>query len=474
MLPYTPLHHLLLVEIGGPVVATSGNLSDEPICTDEREALTRLAGIADLFLVHNRPIARHVDDSIMRVAAGREQVLRRARGFAPLPIQVPKPMSPLPAVLAVGAQLKNTVAIAVGRQVFVSQHIGDLETAQAGEAFERVIVSLGELYDFHPVSVACDAHPDYLSTRFARGMGLPVVTVQHHAAHVLGCMAENETPAPALGVSWDGTGLGDDGTIWGGEFLRVTESEVERVAHLRTFMLPGGERAIREPRRAALGLLYEMLGEKCFDAEGAAIQQNQAVRAVWDAFEARELGPLRKMLAGGINCPRTSSAGRLFDAAAALVGLSREMAFEGQAAMALEFALDGYEGGEDEKGKHQAQHYDFAIAGGQERALCLPFVVDWAPMMGQLIKDVQAKIPVGRISRKFHNTLTEMIVAVARRIGESRVVLTGGCFQNKVLLERTVERLRAEGFQPAWHQRIPPNDGGIALGQAVAAARRKE
>ena len=476
MLPYTPLHHLLLAELGRPVVATSGNLSDEPICTDEREALVRLGGIADLFLVHNRPIARHVDDSIVRVAAGREQVLRRARGFAPLPIQVGEP---LPAVLAVGAHLKNTVAIAIGRQVFISQHIGDLETAQAYEAFERVIARLGELYDFHPVAVACDAHPDYLSTRFARGLGLPVVAVQHHAAHVLGCMAENEVAAPALGVAWDGTGWGDDGTVWGGEFLRVTESGIERAAHLRTFMLPGGERAIREPRRAALGLLYEMFGARCFESEGPA---NQAIQSIVDAFEAREIGPLRKMLAGGINSPRTSSAGRLFDAAAALVGLSREMAFEGQAAMALEFALDGLYGCEGEadnenKCNENKEHdgwYDFVIADGQEGAMSLPLVLDWTPMMGQLIKDVQGNIPVGRISRKFHNTLAEMIVAVALRIGEERVVLTGGCFQNKYLLERTVHRLSEAGFQPFWHQRIPPNDGGIALGQAVAAARRKE
>src|SRR6516162_999763 len=289
MLPYTPLHHLLLAQIDFPVVATSGNLSDEPICTDEREALRRLNGIADLFLVHNRPIARHVDDSVVRLMAGRELVLRRARGYAPLPIQLKQPSPP---TLAVGGHLKNTVAISVDRQVFISQHIGDLETVAAFTAFRRAANDLSELYETRPTRVAADAHPDYLSTRFAREAGLPVVSVQHHYAHVLACMAENELDPPAFGIAWDGTGHGSDGTIWGGEFLKVTATGFERFAHLRTFGLPGGEAAIKEPRRSALGLLYEIFGDAVFARTDLAS---------FCAFSATELGALKAMLERGLN-----------------------------------------------------------------------------------------------------------------------------------------------------------------------------
>jgi len=245
MLPSNPLHHLLMAEFGFPVIATSGNLSDEPICTDEREALERLRGIADFFLVHNRPIVRHLDDSIVRVMLGREMVLRRARGYAPLPIRLEsKGQSPKPkVVLAVGAHLKNSVALAVGENVFISQHIGDLETEPANAAFRRVAADLPKLYEATPEIIAADLHPDYLSTRFANEFMAKQrrVGVQHHIAHVLSCIAENEVPLPALGVAWDGTGYGMDGTIWGGEFFLVTEKNVERVAHLRPFRMPGGD-----------------------------------------------------------------------------------------------------------------------------------------------------------------------------------------------------------------------------------------
>ncbi|HWH69663.1 MAG TPA: carbamoyltransferase HypF, partial [Candidatus Sulfotelmatobacter sp.] len=279
MLPYTPLHHLLLSLLNFPVVATSGNLSDEPICIDEHDALERLGGIADLFLVHNRPIVRHVDDSIVRVMAGRELVLRRARGYAPLPVQLRSPKDPVPNVLAVGAHLKNVIALAVGPQAFISQHIGDLETDQAFEAFRRVLADFQKLYEAQPALIAADAHPDYLSTKFARDLvasppadsfSVPfqaadpgdfqlstlnsqpppaLISVQHHVAHVLSCMAENELEPPLLGISWDGTGYGLDGTVWGGEFFQITEEACERVAHLRPFRLPGGDRAVKQPRR---------------------------------------------------------------------------------------------------------------------------------------------------------------------------------------------------------------------------------
>lgn len=463
MLPYTPLHHLLLRELGIPIVATSGNLSDEPICTDEREALQRLGGIADLFLIHNRPIARHVDDSVVRVMMGRELVLRRARGYAPLPIPLPslpaavsegreKPFS-WPPVLAVGAHLKNTTALTADRNVFLSQHIGDLETPQALAAFKAVVASFQELYEVRPRQVACDMHPEYLSTQFAKQRGLPQVPVQHHHAHVVSCMAENELQGPVLGCSWDGTGYGPDGTIWGGEFLRATESWFQRVAHWRTFRLPGGEKAIREPRRAALGVLYEMLGE--------AALENRSCPPL-RAFSERELEVLRTMLARGVNSPVTSSVGRLFDAVASLVGLRQQVRFEGQAAMELEFALAG----EDTEETYPWRLREGPGEQGQ------PLVVDWEPLLQSLLEEAQRGVAVARLSAKFHNTLVESIVAVARRIGEERVVLTGGCFQNRYLTERAVHRLRAEGFRPYWHQRVPPNDGGIALGQAVAACYR--
>jgi hydrogenase maturation protein HypF len=442
MLPYTPLHHLLMHELGFPVVATSGNLSDEPICTDEREALNRLAGIADLFLVHNRPIARHVDDSVVRVLLGRELVLRRARGYAPLPVLVKQPLPPL---LAVGAHLKNTVALSVGNQVFISQHIGDLETPQALEAFHRVIADVKELWEHQPQAVACDMHPDYLSTQAAYKMGIPVVPVQHHVAHILSCMAENELEPPVLGISWDGTGYGTDGTIWGGEFLLIHEGGWQRVAHLRPFRLPGGDRAIKEPRRSALGVLYERYGEQAF----------QMLRSI---FTEHERIALLQMLLRGINAPVTTSAGRLFDAVASLVGLRHTVNFEGQAAMELEFQVHGVTSDES---------YPFAVDHSSSDA---PVILDWRPMLPELLLDVAAGVPVGWISVRFHNMLVEMMVAVAKRAGVECVALSGGCFQNAYLTERAVQRLREEGFRPYWHQRVPPNDGGIALGQIVAAS----
>ena len=327
MLPYTPLHHLLLRELGFEIVATSGNLSDEPICIDENEAVERLRGIADGFLVHDRPIVRHVDDSVVRVIRRRELVLRRARGYAPLPVHL---KDPLPCVLAVGAHLKNSVALSVGTEVFVSQHIGDLATNQAFQAFRRVSEDLLQLYEATPAVIACDMHPEYLSTKHARQLPAPAHAVQHHWAHVLSCMAENDVEPPALGVSWDGTGYGTDGTIWGGEFLLARGGSFERVARFRQFRLPGGEAAIRRPSRTALGVLFEIWGEDAFGRSD--------VPPVGD-FLDDEIRVIRQMLVRGLNAPVTSSAGRLFDAVASLIGLRHRVSFEGQAAMELEFAI---------------------------------------------------------------------------------------------------------------------------------------
>jgi hydrogenase maturation protein HypF len=439
LLPYTPLHHLLMAELGFPVVATSGNLSDEPICTDPAEALRRLHGIADLFLVHDRPIARPVDDSVARVVAGRPMLLRWARGYAPLPVATVPPGD----VLAAGGHLKNTIALAKAGRAFLGPHVGDLDNASARAAFTHTIDTLGRLYELRPARIACDLHPDYGSTRWARSSGIPLVRVQHHYAHALACLADNALAPPALAVTWDGSGYGDDSTLWGGEFLRIGREGFERVAHLRRFALPGGEQAVREPRRAALGVLHELATDTPSGLDRA--------------FSATERRVLRSMLERGINCPRTSSAGRLFDAVAALVGLLPVARFEGQAAMALEFALDGSRGDDG---------YPFAVAGARA-----PLVLDWEPTIRGVVRDVRDGVAAGRISLRFHNTLVEMIVAVAERAGERRVLLSGGCFQNLYLVERTIARLRAAGLEPFWHQRIPPNDGGIAIGQLLAAAR---
>jgi hydrogenase maturation protein HypF len=284
--------------------------------------------------------------------------------------------------------------------------------------------------------------------------------VQHHLAHVLACMAENELEGPVLGVSWDGTGYGIDGTIWGGEFLWATPSSFGRVAHLRQFRLAGGESAVKEPRRSALGLLYEIYGNGLF----AKDRQKQALPLL-HAFSARELALLQTMLQKKINAPLTSSMGRLFDAVAAMVGLSQTMSFEGQAAMELEFALHGVVTDEG---------YDFDFIHDQVEGDSSPIVIDWEPIIDGIITDMRHSVPVGMISAKYHNTLVETIVFTAQQMGEEQVVLTGGCFQNKYLTERAIQRLRSEGFRPYWHQRVPPNDGGIALGQIVAATQLKE
>lgn len=442
MLPYTPLHHLLMAEMNAPVVATSGNISDEPICTDEKEALDRLGGIADLFLIHNRSIAYHADDSIVRIVLDREMVLRRARGYAPLPIYLKKKA---PSILAVGAHLKNTIAMSVENQIFISQHIGDLETDAAFHAFQTVIQSFKKLYNCEPELISCDTHPDYLSTQYANNQKFPVQKVQHHYAHILSCMLENELEPPVLGVSWDGTGYGVDNTIWGGEFFHITNDYYQRVAHFRQFPLPGGELAIKEPRRSAIGLLYEM-GEKIENSDFPPIK----------TFSEKEQTVIKTMMQKQINSPKTSSAGRLFDVVASLIGLRQINRFEGQAAMELEFQLSD---------TANEDYYEFHVKNQKNVGNSSKYLVDWKILIQQLLEDKTNNIPVNLISQKFHNTLTEIIIEIAKKVNESKIVLSGGCFQNRYLTEHTVNRLKEENFSPYWHQRIPPNDGGISVGQ---------
>ena len=453
MLSYTPLHDLLMQELGFPVVATSGNRSDEPICTDENEARERLGGIADLFLVHNRPIVRHCDDSVVRVVLGQELVLRRARGYAPLPVLLKHEAPP---ILAVGAHLKNTIALSVERQVFLSQHIGDLDTPEACVAFERVIADFLRLYEVEPVAIAHDLHPDYFSTQWARRAAcdapVELIAVQHHHAHLASCLAENEVEGPALGVTWDGTGHGLDRTVWGGEFLWGDASGFERVAHLRTFRLPGGEAAVKEPRRTALGVLWEHFGPEALEWEDLAPVA---------AFSPGERRLLRQMLERGVNSPVTSSVGRLFDAVAALVNLRQKVRFEAQAAMMLEYAVD----------ETVTEAYPLPILKSQiPNPSSQPLVLDWGPLLEALLADLRQGVSVGTMAARFHNALVEGIAAVARMLGGERAALSGGCFQNRILLERAYRHLSEAGVRVYVHQRIPPNDGGIALGQVAVAA----
>jgi hydrogenase maturation protein HypF len=434
MLPYAPLHHLLMKELGFPVVATSGNLSEEPIAKDNEEAKTRLQGLADAFLMNDRPIARHADDSIVRLARGRQLVLRRARGLAPLPLRTSRALRP---VLALGAHLKNTIALGWERQIVVSQHLGDLETAASLDAFRAAIQDLSRLYGFKPELAACDLHPDYASTRHAESLDLPVVRVQHHHAHVAALMAEQDIAPPVLGVAWDGLGFGPDGTIWGGEFLAVDEKGFQRAGHLRTFPLPGGEVAIREPRRCALGLLCEL---------GADVERLAPLFP--EGWETA-----RKLPASAALSPRTSSAGRLFDGMASLIGLRQKNAFEGQAAMTLEHCIDEAETGA----------YPFPLVSGA------PHAADWGPLLQAALEDLDRGVPVGRISARFHNGLAQLILAAAKAAGLERVALTGGVFQNAYLSEKAAALLERSGFRVYTHQRLPPNDGGISAGQAFIA-----
>ena len=466
MLPYTPVHALLLSELGFPVVATSGNLSDEPICVDEREAVDRLGGIADLFLVHDRPIARHADDSVAFRLAGETRLLRRARGWAPSPIGLGRRPAP---ILAVGAHLKNTVAVTSADGVFISQHVGDMETPQAVRAFEAVIADLLQMCRVDPVAIAHDLHPDYVSTRWARQAAGPQgaaeglsgarrIAVQHHHAHLASCLADNGVPGPALGVTWDGTGYGTDGTIWGGELLVGDAAGFRRVARLRPFRLPGGEAAVREPRRTALSLLWQTVGEEALDDDSLP------PLAGLPAKDRRLLG---RMLHTGFNSPVTSSAGRLFDGLAALAGISQKVSFEGQAAMSLEHVADA----------SVTDAYPFEIAAGEPTA---PeddpriLEIDWRPLIAAALEDARRGVETGIIAARFHNALAGAIVDLARRIGEPRVALSGGCFQNRLLTRAALAGLEAAGLETLLHRRVPANDGGISLGQVAVAAERIE
>jgi len=430
MLPYTPLHHVLMRELGFPVVATSGNLTDEPICTEFEEALQRLGDLADFFLTHDRPIARPMDDSVMAVCDGEPLMMRRGRGLSPYSFPLPDAIDGL---VAVGAQMKATVAVTAGGNAVMSPHIGDLDHEGAAHLWSRAVNDLMGLHGLAPVAAAVDLHPEYASTQGAAALDVPMEAVQHHHAHLAACMAENELEGPVLGIAWDGAGLGSDRTVWGGEFLLCTRAEFKRVGWLRPFLLPGGDVAAKEPRRSALGLLWEM--GSTHPAPG---------------FSDEERRVLLRMLKAGIHSPLTSSAGRLFDAVASILDVKQVMAYEGQAAMLLETLA----------GKRAAPPYPFEWDGA---------VLDWQPMIEEMI---QGTDPVDVAAARFHETLVAMMVSAAQRFGVREVCLSGGCFQNRRLLSGAMRQLAAAGFVPYRHREIPPNDAGLSLGQAVVAAAR--
>lgn len=437
MLSYTPLHHLLLGALGRPVVCTSGNVSEEPMAIDTPDALERLGGIADLWLVHDRPIVRPVDDSVARVTSVGLEIQRRARGFAPLPIELG---SDGPVALAVGGHLKNTVGLSVGSQAVLSSHVGDLDNVLSVDVHRQAVEDLVDFFQVTPQVVVCDLHPDYASTRCAQQWAerwqVPLMRVQHHHAHVAAAMAEHRLAGPVLGFSWDGTGYGTDGTVWGGEVLECYQGQFRRLAHLRTFALAGGDQAVGQPRRSALGALYEILPNEA-----------RSIAAPW--FEPAQLDTLVQMLQRRVHSPRTSSMGRLFDAVAAICGMPGVINFEGQSAMALEFAADP-----DEK-----DAYPLGLGGEG------PAVIDWEPLLRAVLADRREGTPVARIAGRFHNSLADVALTIAQQWSGRQVVLSGGCFQNRLLAERIQQRLKAGGFEVYTHRQVPPGDGGIALGQ---------
>lgn len=464
LLPTTPLHHLLMQELTQPMVATSGNRSDEPIVIDEQEAVRRLGGIADAFLVHDRPIARPVDDSVVRVCvdgggrAGLDatMILRRARGYAPRPIRLRNCQTKdNEVILALGGHLKNTIALLQQDRVWMSQHLGDLSTLEADHAFRQTVEDLQRLLHVTPSLVACDLHPDYRSSILARELAarwsIPLVAVQHHHAHVVSCMAEHGLEGPVLGIAWDGAGYGTDGVMWGGEFLIARPDRFERFAHLRPFRLPGGEAAVKEPARSAASLLWDLMGEQML-AQGLPSWQ----------VTTMERERLAALLTSKAVSPWTTSTGRLFDAIASLTGLCQKTSFEGQAAMAVELAA------EQGQVRGGAGAYCFEIAKADRGGNCL--IVDWRPMVTDLVQDLQQGASPEGIAARFHQGLAQVLVRIAQAAGLPHVVLTGGCFQNGLLRSLAREGLEKAGFIVYCHRLAPPNDGGLSVGQAVAAA----
>jgi hydrogenase maturation protein HypF len=449
MLPYSPLHHLLFGKGFNALVMTSANQTDEPICTGNREALERLTGIADYFLVHNRDILVRCDDSISFIAAGYPRIMRRSRGYAPRPVMLKKDY---PKVLGMGPQMKATICVLKGNAAYLSPHIGDMETPQARDFYHENLKLMQEMTECRPDVIACDMHPAYYSTKIAESMNRPVYRIQHHHAHIVSCMAENGISGNVLGIALDGTGYGTDGTVWGGEFLIADERDFLRAGHLGTFVLPGGEKAINEPWRVAASLLKEAFGKDW-------VGYSEKLQLIQPGITAELLD---KIMSAGINSPVTSSMGRLFDGISALAGIRRIVSFEGQAAMELEAISNGGKG----------KPYGYEIIKNDNG-----FIFDIRKLIRKIVEDVISGVSAADIGMGFHLTLANAISEIAVMIrdvhGLDRTVLSGGCFQNKLLLESVINNLRKNGFDVCHHMLVPTNDGGIALGQALCAAEKE-
>lgn len=451
MLPYSPLHRLLLDAAARPLVCTSGNLAEEPLCIDADDAFRRLANVPDAWLLHDRPVVRPIDDSVVRLDTDTRlpRVLRRARGYAPEPLALRRSGA---TVLALGGDGKAAVTIATGETAIVGPHVGDLASAEGRDALERSARDLVAFLDAPIERVACDLHPDYASTRLAERLAVeldaPLVRVQHHHAHVAACIAEHGIEGPVLGLAWDGAGYGGDGTTWGGDALLVAGARFERVAHLRTFAIPGGDRAARSPRRIALALAVDALGpERALElAEG------------WFADAHGDVALLVRMVERRMHAPATTSVGRLFDAIACIAGLLEEATFEAEAGIAVEQAAERWVGAGE-----TAEAWPLPL--DAER----PAVADARTLIRAALTDRDAGLPADAIAFKLHETLADLAVRIAERVCAPRVVLTGGCFQNGLLLTRVRSRLCRSGYEVHTPERFPPNDGGISLGQAWIA-----
>jgi len=446
ILPYTPLHYLLLQHGFGALVMTSGNVSEEPIAIDNDDAFKRLADIADYFLIHNRDIYLRSDDSIVRHSAGARRFMRRSRGFVPIPLFLKKKV---PSILACGAELKNTICLTKEDKAFLSQHIGDLENMATYDFLKLTVAHLTRILDIHPEIIAFDMHPDYLSTRYAREQqDIEKIPVQHHHAHIVSCMAEHKLEGLVIGLSFDGTGFGTDGTVWGGEILIVEENDFERAAHLAYVPMPGSTAAIKEPWRMAISYLQHSYGEEFRNLDLPLLHSR----------DSETLTVISEMISKGVNSPLTSSLGRLFDGVAALTGIRERVNFEGQAAMELEMlAADTAE-----------SIYEHEWESGEVYRI-LP-----APIIRGVVKDIQMGLPAAEISARFHRTLIELFADLCDTIrserGLDRVVLSGGVFQNSILLSGLIQTLTEKNFEVYSHRKVPTNDGGIALGQAIVAA----
>ncbi len=454
MFPVTPLHHLLLREAGRPLVMTSGNLSEEPICQDNDEALRRLSGLADYFLIHNREISARYDDSVAFIEGGAPGLIRRARGYAPQPVPLNFLARP---VLGCGAQEKNTFCLTKENHAFISQHIGDMENLETMEHFESTLTLYKRLFNINPEILAHDLHPEYLSVKYARKQGakfphLKLVPIQHHHAHIVSCMVDNMVESQVIGVALDGTGWGSDGHIWGGEFLVADYRGFQRLGHLEYLPLAGGAAAIKKPYRAAIGYLLKLLGDRVLNAKLPFLQ----------GVNPKEIEIIKHQSERNLNSPLCSSMGRLFDVVAALTGVRAEIDYEGQAAIELE--MKAY----DDDGRAAGICYPYAIF---EREGVN--IVGLRELLAAIASDASCGVPTAEIAARFHNTIAQMICDMCRllaaRTGIVQVALSGGVFQNRLLLNKVIPMLKACGFSALTHRQVPGNDGGISLGQAVIA-----